>query len=114
MAFVHAVSLPRTGLAHSSTAVCSKPAVLKPVTAAPLEIRAAKHVQFKAAKKAERYRPRKHRPSDINRKPPPFDPNPLGAEGMPDPYNVIPQAASGETTTAVAEPPADTDGNLDE
>lgn len=32
----------------------------------------AHHVQKKGAAKHERYRPRKHRPSDINRKPPSY------------------------------------------
>lgn len=81
MAFVQSFALPRTGLSRGSTSVCSKPASTTPVVVSPLEIRAAKHVQFKAAKKADRCRPKKRRPSDINRKPPPFNPEPMLAEG---------------------------------
>lgn len=82
MAFVTAAALPRSGLSHASTAVCARPAAVAPVLVAPFEIQAAKHCQFKATKKANRYRPRKHRPSDRNRKPPPYNTEPLRAEGF--------------------------------
>lgn len=41
----------------------------------------AHHPQKKGAKKHDRYRPKKHRPSDINRKAPSYNVNPLAAEG---------------------------------
>lgn len=81
MAFVNAAVLPRTGLSYASTSVSVRPATAAPTVHSPLDIRAAKHVQFKGTKKAYRTRPKKHRPSDINRKPPPFNPEPLRAEG---------------------------------
>lgn len=81
MAFVKSCILPRTGLSHSTTAVCAKPAKVQWVVVAPLDIQAAKHAQLKGAKKANRRRPRKHRPSDIHRKPPPYAVDPLRVEG---------------------------------
>ena len=44
--------------------------------------------QLKAAKKANRLRPKKKMPSDINRKPPPYDVEPQYYEGRPDEYVV--------------------------
>lgn len=94
MAFVQTAALPRTGLAHGSTAICTRPARTTPIVYAPAEIQAAKHAQFKAAKKANRYRPKKHRPSDINRKPPPFNPEPLRAEGLPPVMTIMRQGTA--------------------
>ena len=79
MAFIQSFSLPFTGISYGNTAVCTKPATVPCVRSNVLEIQCAKHAQLKGAKKANRRRPKKHRPSDINRKPPPYDPNPLGA-----------------------------------
>lgn len=90
MAFITSAALPRSSLAHGVTPVCHpRPAASKarrtPATAtppaAPFTIEAAKHAQFKATKKAERKRPRKHRPSDINRRAPSFNTEPLRTEG---------------------------------
>ncbi|KAI0559600.1 hypothetical protein FGB62_142g033 [Gracilaria domingensis] len=89
MAFVTPSVLPRSGLSHASASVEARPATPVCVPWAPLDIRAAKHVQFKGAKKADRRRPKKHRPSDINRKPPSFDPEPLRAEGLPPVYTIL-------------------------
>ncbi|CAN8070493.1 unnamed protein product [Agarophyton chilense] len=89
MAFVQPALLPRIGLSHSSTRLSTRPAAPICVPCAPLEIRAAKHAQFKGAKKADRLRPKKRRPSDKNRKPPSFDPEPLRAEGLPPVYKII-------------------------
>jgi hypothetical protein len=44
--------------------------------------------QLKAAKKANRLRPKKHAPSDINRKPPPYAVEPQYYEGRPEEYVV--------------------------
>jgi len=44
--------------------------------------------QLKAAKKANRLRPKKKMPSDINRKPPPYNVEPQFYEGRPDEYVV--------------------------
>lgn len=92
MAFVTSNLLPRTGLSHAATAVCAKSATTNIKVLAPPEIQAAKHVQFKAAKKKNRLRPKKHRPSDINRKPPPYNVEPLLAEGLPEAYTIIPKS----------------------
>ncbi|PXF41204.1 hypothetical protein BWQ96_09059 [Gracilariopsis chorda] len=89
MAFVNAAVLPRTGLSYASTSVSVRPATAAPTVHSPLDIRAAKHVQFKGTKKAYRTRPKKHRPSDINRKPPPFNPEPLRAEGLPPVMEIV-------------------------
>lgn len=84
-AFVQSAALTRTLGASASVVgspvVCTKRAA--PAVAAPVSttIEAAKHAQFKAAKKANRCRPKKHRPSDINRKPPSYNVEPLRAEG---------------------------------
>eukprot|EP00620_Florenciella_sp_RCC1587_P014694 CAMPEP_0182572030 /NCGR_PEP_ID=MMETSP1324-20130603/15750_1 /TAXON_ID=236786 /ORGANISM="Florenciella sp., Strain RCC1587" /LENGTH=83 /DNA_ID=CAMNT_0024786811 /DNA_START=52 /DNA_END=303 /DNA_ORIENTATION=- len=51
-----------------SVAVAFTPAAVRPNTRVNT-ICMAKHVQHKAAKNKEVNRPRKHRPSDINRKP---------------------------------------------
>lgn len=84
-AFVQSAALTRTLGASASVVgspvVCTKRAA--PAVAAPVSttIEAAKHAQFKAAKKANRCRPKKHRLSDINRKPPAYNVEPLRAEG---------------------------------
>ena len=44
--------------------------------------------KLKAAKKANRLRPKKKMPADINRKPPPYDVEPQYYEGRPDEYVV--------------------------
>lgn len=89
-AFVTGAALPRTGLSAAYAAVSSEPArVAHYVVYAPLEIYAAKHVRLKAAKKANRRRPKKHRPSDINRAEPSCDPEPLRAAGLPETYSVL-------------------------
>lgn len=84
-AFVQSAALTRTLGASASVwgspVVCTKrvaPAVAAPVSTT---IEAAKHAQFKAAKKANRCRPKKHRLSDINRKPPSYNVEPLRVEG---------------------------------
>ena len=46
--------------------------------------------QLKAAKKANRLRPKKHAPSDINRKPPSYAVEPQYYEGRPEEY-VVPR-----------------------
>lgn len=75
-------ALPRSGLSYASTSVCVRaPPAVSPMTLAPGEIQAAKHVQKKATKKAMDRRPKKKRPSDKYRKPPPYDVDPLHAEG---------------------------------
>lgn len=81
MAFVITTHLPRTGLTYGSNAVCAKPSSTHRVITAPIEIQAAKHVQWKAAKKKNKCRPKKHRPSDRNRAPPSFNPEPMRMEG---------------------------------
>lgn len=84
-AFVQSAALTRT--LGASTSVCGTPVVctkrVASVAAAPVNttIEAAKHAQFKAAKKANRRRPKKHSPADINRKPPAYNVEPLRAEG---------------------------------
>lgn len=84
-AFVQSAALTRT--LGASASVCGSPVVctkrVAPAVAAPVSttIEAAKHAQFKAAKKSNRCRPKKHRPSDINRKPPTYNVEPLRAEG---------------------------------
>lgn len=84
-AFVQSAALTRT--LGASASVCGAPVVctkrVAPAVAAPVSttIEAAKHAQFKAAKKANRCRPKKHRLSDINRKPPTYNVEPLRAEG---------------------------------
>jgi len=81
-AFVQCAALTRTlGATVGSPVVTTKRAA--PAVAAPVNItiEAAKHAQFKAAKKANRYRPKKHRLSDINRKAPSYNVEPLRAEG---------------------------------
>jgi hypothetical protein len=88
-AFVTGAVLPRSGLAAGTTAVCAEPARFAPSTTyAPLEIYAAKHAQLKAAKKANRLRPKKHRPSDINRKPISHHPEPHLKDG-PSPFYAV-------------------------
>ncbi|CAH0371017.1 unnamed protein product [Pelagomonas calceolata] len=66
-----------TTITRPSTAL----AVHRPRVAAP-------NTQLKAAKKANRLRPKKKMPSDINRKPPPYDVEPQYYEGRPDEYVV--------------------------
>lgn len=83
-----AATLPRTGLAFGSTAVCTRPLSISPAVI-DTEIRGAKHVQKKATKKHMDRRPKKKRPSDKNRKPPPYDVDPLHAAGMPSEYTVL-------------------------
>lgn len=90
MAFITSTALPRSSFAHGVTPVCRPhPTTDKALRTtrtvtpgvAPFTIEAAKHAQFKAAKKAERFRPRKHRPSDINRRAPSFNTEPMRTEG---------------------------------
>merc|ERR1712086_72542 len=47
------------------------------------------HPQKKATKKHAANRPKKHRPSDINRKPPPYDVAPLLNPDLPPCYTVV-------------------------
>jgi len=58
------------------------------VTHRPATALAVHRPQLKAAKKANRLRPKKKMPSDINRKPPPYDVEPQYYEGRPDEYVV--------------------------
>ena len=72
--FISSAVLPRSGLSYGSDSLCGRERVWKLPVVSPgrIDIQAAKHAQLKGAKKANRRRPKKHRPSDINRKPPPY------------------------------------------
>ena len=89
--FCGVATLPRSGLSFGTRSVCTRtvPVTTEEVIFAPGEIRAAKHVQKKATKKHMDRRPKKTRPSDRNRKPVPYDVDPLHAEGMPPEYTVL-------------------------
>ena len=50
------------------------------------------HAQLKGAKKANRRRPKKSRPSDINRKPPPYDVEPQFVEGREPEWSLLEEA----------------------
>lgn len=89
LAFITGAALPRSGLSAGTTSICTRPSRHTGTTYAPVEIEASKHARLKAAKLKERRRPRKHRPSDINRKPPPYNVEPLRAEGLPSEYTVL-------------------------
>ena len=60
----------------------------RPLEAPPQPLTRDHRRQLKAAKKANRLRPKKKMPSDINRKPPPYDVEPQYYEGRPDEYVV--------------------------
>ncbi len=89
--FCGVAALPRSGLSFGTRSVCTRtaPVTTEELAFAPGEIRAAKHVQKKATKKHMDRRPKKTRPSDRNRKPVPYDVDPLHAEGMPPEYTVL-------------------------
>ena len=81
MAFVVPAVLPRSSFVPESSALCARtirraklPQVHKDEQ---ITIEAAKRAQLKGAKKANRRRPKKHRPSDIHRKPPSYNVEPL-------------------------------------
>lgn len=86
---VSSTVLPRSGLSFGTTTICARPSVGVAVSPIDTEIRGAKHVQKKATKKHMDRRPKKKRPSDKNRKPPPYDVDPLHAAGMPSEYTVL-------------------------
>lgn len=98
LAFVTGAVLPRSGLACGVASVSSAPA--RPAyVAAPGRsvIVASKNAQLKAAKLTNRRRPKKHRPSDINRAAPSVDPCPLLAEGLPPVYSIMEEGEDGGT-----------------
>jgi hypothetical protein len=107
-AFVTGAVLPRSGLCAGTTAVSTEPARFEvaSTTYAPLEIYAAKHAQLKAAKKSNRLRPRKHRPSDIHRAPISHHPEPHLVDG-PSPFYAVldeEEVTALEARLAAAEP----------
>lgn len=103
-AFVTGVALPRSGLSSGVSTVSQAPA-RAPCVAAPgrSEIVASKNAQLKAAKKANRRRPKKHRPSDINRAAPSVDPTPLLADGLPPAYSILEPDAPDDTVLVTAD-----------
>ena len=67
--------------------VASASAFIAPQTSTRgLTVVSVSRPQLKAAKKANRLRPKKSRPSDINRAPPPYNTEPQFYEGRPDEY----------------------------
>jgi len=74
-------------LASAAAFVLNTQSDLSSARTTPLQM--VKRPQLKAAKKANRKRPKKHRPSDINRTPPTFDPEPHLYEGRPPAYTVL-------------------------
>lgn len=94
MAFIQSVTLPKIGCAYASTGLSTRQTA-RTTSSQRLVIKAAKHAQLKVTKEHERRRPRKHRPSDINRKPPPYNPEPERAEG----YVYLSQSLFGTTGT---------------
>lgn len=98
-AFITGAILPRSGLCAGATSVCTEPARYVQTTYAPMEILASKHARLKAAKLKNRRRPKKHRPSDINRKPPPFNVDPLHMDGLPEIYTILSEEESVELDT---------------
>jgi hypothetical protein len=107
-AFVTGALLPRSGLVAGTLAVSAEPArfATGTTTYAPLEIYASKHAQLKAAKKSNRNRPKKHRPSDINRTPITHHPEPHLVNGPSPFYTVldIDAVAVMEARIAAADP----------
>ena len=70
--------------------VASASAFIAPQTSTRgLTVVSVSRPQLKAAKKANRLRPKKSRPSDINRAPPPYNTEPQFYEGRPDEYVVV-------------------------
>lgn len=70
-------------------AACASAFVLSPAPTSSSVVMMVKRPQLKAAKKANRKRPKKSRPSDIYRKAPEYNVEPQYYEGRPDEFTVI-------------------------